>query len=68
MEVIPSLLRLLQIHPHLGPISNAGFYNRVVRLQDDLVREIRVTPFPLSGGVFFVPLMGMSFDPVQFVL
>ena len=36
----------------------AGFDNRVVRLQDDLVRNIRGTLLLLWGGVFFVLLIG----------
>ncbi len=49
LELIPSLKPLL---------INAGFYTRVERLQDMLVRDIRGTLYLLWGGAVFVLLIG----------
>jgi putative ABC transport system permease protein len=40
------------------PLANAGFHTRVVRLKDEVVREIRGTLLLLWGGVAFVLLIG----------
>jgi predicted permease len=39
-------------------ISNAGFHSRAVRLQDDLVRDVRPKLCLLWGGALFVLLIG----------
>ncbi|MBI2832906.1 MAG: ABC transporter permease [Acidobacteria bacterium] len=39
-------------------LINAGFHTKVVRLQDDVVREVRGTLYLLWGGACFVLLIG----------
>lgn len=49
----------LDIIPQLRPILiNAGFHTEVLRLQDDVVRDIKGTLYLLWGGVLFVLLIG----------
>ncbi|MFI5179011.1 MAG: ABC transporter permease, partial [Vicinamibacterales bacterium] len=39
-------------------LINAGFHTTVVRLQDDLVRDVKATLFLMWGGALFVLLIG----------
>jgi predicted permease len=39
-------------------LLNAGFHTRVVRLQDDVIRDIKRTLYLLWGGAIFVLLIG----------
>ncbi len=48
-------------------LRNAGFYTRVVRLQDHLVRHVRPTLYLLWGGALFVLFVG-ALNVVNLVL
>jgi putative ABC transport system permease protein len=39
-------------------VTNAGFHTIVVRLQDDVVRDVRATMYLMWGGALFVLLIG----------